>query len=49
MAIHQGCHFKKDYHRLSDYILNHEAMVLIVKQKINSKIKFRRALYKNIA
>lgn len=32
-----------------DYILNHEAMVLIVKQKINSKIKFRRALYKNVA
>lgn len=32
-----------------DYILNHEAMVLIAKQKINSKIKFRRALFKNIA
>lgn len=32
-----------------DYILNHEAMVLIVKQMINSKIKFRKALYNDIA
>lgn len=35
---------RKDYHRLCNY----EALVLMVKQMINSQIKFRRTLFKDI-